>query len=46
MHKTVCGDAPDYLKMVLFLHLKFIQDFEDHHRRRPNTELIQTPTTL
>ena len=30
MHKTVCGDAPDYLKMVLFLHLEFIQDYSDH----------------
>jgi len=27
MYKTVCGDAPDYLKNVLFLHLRFIQDY-------------------
>jgi len=25
MYKTVCGDAPDYLKMIL--HLRFIQDY-------------------
>ena len=27
MYKTVCGDAPDYVKNDLFLHLRFIQDY-------------------
>jgi len=27
MYKTVCGDASDYLKMTLLLHLRFIQDY-------------------
>ena len=30
MHKTVCGDAPDYLKYDFCLHLRFIQDYSDH----------------
>jgi len=27
MYKLVNDDAPDYLKMILFLHLRFIQDY-------------------
>jgi len=27
IYKIVSGDAPDYLKMILFLHPRFIQDY-------------------
>jgi len=30
MHKTVCGDAHDYLKYDFCLQLRFIQDYSDH----------------
>ena len=44
MYKTVCGDAPDYLKHDSILHLRFIQDYSGHiqlYTPRPNTELFR-----